>query len=111
MKNYKLSCVGVDNEGAGARLLFCVYNVEGTINAERIVRKRSYRRSLMRKHNIDWRNITFNIVEIDEKGETLSEFIDAEQDIRLAEDIQIKEKKKKFHRKAREKYWKDLEKK
>jgi len=107
-KNYKLSCVGVDSKGEMGRMIFHVYAVKGIENAERIVRKNSYRRSLMRKHDLSWRTVEFNIVETDGRGETLPEFVGAEKEIRVREAEQIIQKKKSFDRKARDEYWKSL---
>lgn len=108
MRNYKLSCVGVDEKGSTGRMIFHVYAVKGIENAERIVRKDSYRRSLMRKHGLDWRAITLSAVETDSMGKTLPEFVEPEKEIRKRENRQMKTKLRAWKKKAREDYWKNL---
>jgi len=110
MKNFKLSCVGVDSKGATGRMIFYEYDVEDMESAISNTRKNSYRRKVMRRHDLDWRSVEFNVVECDDRGNTLPDFVDEEKKIRAKEKTSMKRKKKSFDRKAREEYWKQLEK-
>lgn len=73
LRNYKVSCVGVDDSNQPARLSFFIYGVRAVENAFRIVRKDSYRRKMMRRENINWETVQLDAVECDKLGEVFEE--------------------------------------
>ena len=66
--NYKLSCVGVDNNGNRARFSFFVYGVEDVEAARDAVRSDKRRRKLMKRQNVDWRTATLRAVRCSKSG-------------------------------------------
>ena len=68
LHNYKLSCVGVDNDGTSARFSCLVYGVTNVDAARKIVREDKYRRKVMRRQNIDWRTVELRAVRCNNKG-------------------------------------------
>lgn len=89
LKNYKLSCVGLDDEGLQSRLVFFIYAVEGIENARNIVRDDKVRRRLMRKQNTDWRTAELRSVRCNRKGEVADSDIPQELEIMMAENQEI----------------------
>jgi len=91
LKNYKLSCVGLDDEGNSCRLVFFIYAVEGVDNARRIVRKDLTRRRMMRKQNIDWQTAELRAVRCNSKGEVADSDISQELDIMMVENKELED--------------------
>ena len=89
LRNYKLSCVGLDSDGQPARLVFFVYGVEGVENARRIVRKDKIRRRLMRQQNIDWDSVELRAVRCNGQGEVADSDTPQELDVMMAENKDI----------------------
>ena len=85
LKNFKLSCVGLDDEGLTSRLVFFVYAVEGVENARNIVRNDNPRRRLMRKQNVDWRTAELRAVRCNSKGEVADSDTPKELEIMMVE--------------------------
>ena len=91
LKNYKLSCVGLDDEGLQSRLVFFIYAVEGVENARNIVRDDKVRRRLMRKQNTDWRTAELLAVRCNRKGEVADSDIPQELEIMMVENQEIED--------------------
>ena len=91
LKNYKLSCVGLDDDGLQSRLVFFVYAVEGVENARNIVREDHVRRRLMRKQNVNWRTAELRTVCCNRKGEVADSDIPQELEIMMAENQEIED--------------------
>jgi len=91
LKNYKLSCVGLDDEGLPSRLVFFVYAVEGVENARRIVRKDNVRRRMMRRQNVDWKTAELRAVRCNQKGEVADSDTPQELEIMMAEHKEIED--------------------
>jgi len=89
LKNYKLSCVGLDDDNQTARMVFFVYGVEGVENARRIVRKDNARRRMMRQHNVDWKMVDLHAVRCNSKGEVADSDLEQELSIMSIESAQI----------------------
>lgn len=68
LNSYKLSCVGVDENGNRARCTFFVYDVENVSAARAVVRSGSQRRKIMRRQKIDWRTVTLRAVRCNSEG-------------------------------------------
>jgi len=73
LRNYKVSCIGIDDEGTPAKLTFFIYAVQGVENAIRIIRKDPPRRKMMRKENIDWETVQFSAVQCNRLGEVIED--------------------------------------
>ncbi len=69
LHNYKISCVGVDDDGTAARFICFVYSVKNLEAARKIVRQDRYRRKIMRRQNIDWRTNELRAVRCNNRGE------------------------------------------
>jgi len=89
LKNYKLSCVGLDSDGNPSRLTFFVYAVEGVENARRIIRKDKFRRRLMRILDIDYNTVELRAVRCNSKGEVADSDIPQELEIMMVENQEI----------------------
>ena len=68
LKNYKLSCVGVDDSGFVARCTFFVYDVKNVEAAREAVRSNKQRRTIMRRQRLDWRTVTLRAVRCNKSG-------------------------------------------
>ena len=68
LKNFKLSCVGVDDNGNRSRCTFFVYGVKNVEVARSEVRENNQRRKIMRRQRIDWRTVTLRAVRINING-------------------------------------------
>lgn len=68
LNNYKLSCVGVDDNGNRARCMFLVYDVKNVDEARAEVRSSNQRRKIMRRQKIDWRTVTLRAVRCNKSG-------------------------------------------
>ncbi len=66
--NYKLSCVGVDDDGNRARCTFFVYDAENVETAREQVRADNQRRKIMRRQKVDWRTVTLRAVRCNSEG-------------------------------------------
>ena len=66
--NYKLSCVGVDNNGNRARFSFFVYGAEDVEAARDAVRSDKRRRRLMKRQNVDWKTANLRAVRCTKSG-------------------------------------------
>lgn len=85
LHNYKLSCVGIDDDGASVRFICFVYGVKNVDTARKLVRNDKYRRKVMRRQNMDWRTIELRAVRCNRKGKV------AECDLPLEIEIMTRE--------------------
>ena len=91
LKNYKLSSVGLDNDGFSRRLVFFVYAVEVVENARNIVRDDKVRRRMMRRQNVDWKTAELRAVRCNRRGEVTDSDIPQELEIMMVENQEIKD--------------------
>ncbi len=89
LKNYKLSCVGVDENDAPARLKFFIYDVEGVEEARNQARKDKYRRKVMGQSGIDFRRVELRAVRCDSNGEVADDDLEKELQIMTAEAVEL----------------------
>ena len=68
LNNYRLSCVGVDDNGNRARCTFFVYGVKNVETARKAVREDNQRRKIMRRQKADWRTVTLRAVRCNNSG-------------------------------------------
>lgn len=84
--NYKLSCVGVDNNGNRARFSFFVYSVKDVEAARDVVRSDKRRRRLMTRQNVDWKTVNLRVVRCSKSGKV------GNGDRALEEQIELRER-------------------
>ena len=93
LKNYKLSCVALDEEHSEVRLTFFEYDVETLEDARKGVEEDPYRRKLMRKYDINWEVNSLDAVGCDELGNVYESEIPHELDIMIKQNEYLRELK------------------
>ena len=91
-KNYKVSCVGIDDNGLGIRLVFYVYGVKTITEAIEQVLSDPKRQFLMKKYEIDPALTTFRTVRCNQDGSVPPSDQIKEEKNREDEDKEIAEK-------------------
>ena len=89
LKNYKLSCVGLDDDGQPSRMVFFVYSVETVEDAIDEARQDHYRRKVMGRQNLDWKSAELRAVRCNQKGEVDDSDIPQELEIMMLENAEI----------------------
>ena len=85
LHNYKLSTVGLDEDGQEARLVFYAYGVESMTAARAQVRADRYNRKVMRRQGIDWKTCELLVVPCNKKGEVTDRNHPKELEYRMVE--------------------------
>lgn len=99
--NYKLSCVGVDNNGNRARFSFFVYGVVDVEAARDAIRSDKRRRRLMKRQNVDWKTANLRSVRCSKSGKVgngdrvLEEQIESQE--RQEQNVLVTEWKERTH--------------
>jgi len=89
LNNYRLSCVGVDDNGNRARCTFFVYGVKNVEAARKVVRADNQRRKIMRRQKADWRTVTLRAVRCNKSGGVGATDRKAEEQIERQEQEQL----------------------
>jgi len=89
--NYRLSCVGLDDNEHETRLRFYVYGADSMEKAREKVRSNATYRRQMRQANIDWKTTELPAVPITTEGEITEANRLKELQIMMEENAQLEE--------------------